>query len=562
MNCSSTIKSYQILVEVPEGSIPVNTTDYTRILTLVLKPFQAEKIEYYFYFPKIGLFKVYPPNISLNGIVIAVVAKSFEFNVLEKKTTFKMDSIKEVLLQGSKQDILFFLKNKNILDEKIFKMNQIYHLLNDKEFYLEVISILRQRKIFEYNIWSFSIFHGDLISLKELFHQNKIKQCFSPLIKYFKNDIITIDNINFLEYFPIINARFHLLYNNKCNILNKELRDQYKNFINYLVEKNPSQINEKNKICLVYYLLIQERIEEAIKLFKTINKEKLIEEESLELQYDYFNSYLDFYIGYPNFKEARNIYEKYLDYPIIHWRNLFYEIANQLEEHDSGKIYDNKNEEKSKNYEELEGEQISAWIDVGDKKIIVKFCNCKEIKINYYLIDLELLFSRNPFALKNNFDFDYVNPNLTQIKKVEKLNENKNLEFYLPEKFDNKNVCIQAKGGNSTIENLMHFSNTLTVDVLENQGQIKVADLNSKPLSQVNIDYIFYYFINSKKIYVKVYCLMNNGENNFYKDGYTNLIGIFDYASRQNWEISNIKKFAFFVSSEGFGKLLFKNKKF
>lgn len=43
---------------------------------------------------------------------------------------------------------------------------------------------------------------------------------------------------------------------------------------------------------------------------------------------------MDFFIGFPNFKRARELCEKYLDYPILQWRNLFYEVANKLAEYD------------------------------------------------------------------------------------------------------------------------------------------------------------------------------------------------------------------------------------
>jgi len=57
-----------------------------------------------------------------------------------------------------------------------------------------------------------------------------------------------------------------------------------------------------------------------------------------QLQYDYIAAYLDFYDGFPNFPKAREIIEKYLDYPIIGWRNLFYEMANQLGEYDGEEL--------------------------------------------------------------------------------------------------------------------------------------------------------------------------------------------------------------------------------
>lgn len=64
------------------------------------------------------------------------------------------------------------------------------------------------------------------------------------------------------------------------------------------------------------------------------------------LQYDYFAAYLDFYNGFPNFKVARDIVDKYLDYPIISWRNLFYEMANHLAEYDGEELSEDKLPEK------------------------------------------------------------------------------------------------------------------------------------------------------------------------------------------------------------------------
>ena len=55
-----------------------------------------------------------------------------------------------------------------------------------------------------------------------------------------------------------------------------------------------------------------------------------------QLQYDYCSAYLDFYQGYPNFGVAREICEKYLDYPVLSWRKLFEDISNQLAEYDGG----------------------------------------------------------------------------------------------------------------------------------------------------------------------------------------------------------------------------------
>lgn len=37
---------------------------------------------------------------------------------------------------------------------------------------------------------------------------------------------------------------------------------------------------------------------------------------------------------------SRELVNKYLDYPVLHWRNYFYNIANLLAEHDGEELED------------------------------------------------------------------------------------------------------------------------------------------------------------------------------------------------------------------------------
>lgn len=41
------------------------------------------------------------------------------------------------------------------------------------------------------------------------------------------------------------------------------------------------------------------------------------------------------YNGYPSFVKARKISEKYADYPVKTWRNMFKEVIDTLKEYDS-----------------------------------------------------------------------------------------------------------------------------------------------------------------------------------------------------------------------------------
>ena len=57
-------------------------------------------------------------------------------------------------------------------------------------------------------------------------------------------------------------------------------------------------------------------------------------------------------------------------------------------------------------------------------------------------------------------------------------------------------------------------------------------------------------------MYVKAFAKAKNGSVSFYKDGYTDLRGRFDYATLNSSDISNVGKFGIFVMSDEHGSLI------
>jgi len=58
------------------------------------------------------------------------------------------------------------------------------------------------------------------------------------------------------------------------------------------------------------------------------------------------------------------------------------------------------------------------------------------------------------------------------------------------------------------------------------------------------------------KVYVKVFGKSQDGEVRFYKDGYTDLRGRFDYASLSTNELDNVARFAILVMSDTEGAII------
>ena len=86
----------------------------------------------------------------------------------------------------------------------------------------------------------------------------------------------------------------------------------------------------------------------------------------------------------------------------------------------------------------------------------------------------------------------------------------------LPGEFAKANVLVEVIGAGKRQTQAYH-ANTLKLALTENYGRLETRDLTTdKPLP---------------KAYVKVYAKLTNGTVRFFKDGYTDLRGRFDYAS-------------------------------
>jgi hypothetical protein len=149
------------------------------------------------------------------------------------------------------------------------------------------------------------------------------------------------------------------------------------------------------------------------------------------------------------------------------------------------------------------------------------------------------LFSRNPFVQHSSGQFSQIRPNLTDTIELPK--GGKKHEFALPDELLNRNVLVEIVAAGQT-KSQAYFSNSLSVQLIENYGQLRVTGAeNGKPLSTV---------------YVKAYARMKDGSIRFFKDGYTDLRGRFDYTSLNTNELEQVERFALLILSEAHGAIV------
>lgn len=154
-------------------------------------------------------------------------------NVEKSRRITQIESFVDLLLTGTKADVLNFLENEVLYgSEKKFNPHDMLYLMKDKDFFNKAISILSKRKYFNQTIWSYAFFHKDNSQALREYLQFRDREMSHTIGTHFKSSLLTItpDNatIGFnrhLEYHPMVNRRAHKVGGENSNrILNREFR--------------------------------------------------------------------------------------------------------------------------------------------------------------------------------------------------------------------------------------------------------------------------------------------------------------------------------------------------
>lgn len=61
----------QLLIDIPEGAIPLRTHEETQITNLTIPAYNTQAFERLFYFPKEGTYRLYPANATKGKKIVA-----------------------------------------------------------------------------------------------------------------------------------------------------------------------------------------------------------------------------------------------------------------------------------------------------------------------------------------------------------------------------------------------------------------------------------------------------------------------------------------------------------
>ena len=545
-NPTSSKQKLDVLLQIPRGAIPVLKGRETRSIHIDLEPYHTQTLEYHFYFPAPGEFPHYPVQVSKHEQLVAHAAP-VTLKAVAKLSRVDTTSWEYLSQFGTSDDVLKYLEQANLhrtdLDKIAFRVQ-------DKAFFSTVTGLLAQRHAYSDTLWSYAVKHNSPAAAREyLQHADGfVSQCGA----FIDSPLLTIDPVarrayQHLDYRPLVNARAHPL-GQRRQIVNDRFHAQYHQLLKILSYR--PDLDDAELMAVTYYLLLQDRIDEALGAFSRVRAERLV----TRLQYDYFAAYLAMVREQP--QQAHEIVAKYAQYRVDRWRDLFAALLAQLEEITSpisprpgtpGRGVGGKGALSAPTTDrpqlevqtKLAATEASFDFQVEAKKVTLNYQNLKQVQVNYYLMDIELLFSRNPFVQQYSGQFSNIRPNLTQT--LELPSKQAATTFELPKQLHSSNVLVEITGAGQT-RSRAYFANALAVQVVENYGQIHVQHSDTgQPLA---------------KVYVKVYAQLQDGTVKFYKDGYTDLRGRFDYTSLSTNELDFVKKFSLLVLSEEHGAVV------
>jgi hypothetical protein len=426
--------------------------------------------------------------------------------------------------------VLRYLEGNNLFQVKLEK---IAWRMRDEPLFKQVLDLLGKRHVYDGTLWAYGLVHDapDAIGQYLKHADGFLNQCGA----YLRSRLVTVDPVErrlyqHREYWPLVNARAHQL-GARRTILNDRFHEQYQQFLTVMCYR--PELTDGDLLELTYYLLLQDRVEEGLETFGKVKADRL----PAKLQYDYFEAYLGMYTE--SLRRSRETASRYAEHPVERWRERFAAVLSQIDQIEGKAPSVVDEESRAQRQGQLAATEPGFELSLEGDTVTLTYQNLESCRVSYYVMDIELLFSRNPFVGEYSGQFAYIRPNATATIALEKAKDRH--EFRLPEELRTQNVLVEVEAaGKKKTET--YYSGAMVVQVVEGYAQARVTHSETrKPLGAV---------------YVKVYARMKDGQVRFYKDGYTDLRGIFDYGSLSTNELDFVDRFALLCLSDEHGALV------
>ena len=527
-NPTSARQKLDVLLQIPRGAIPVDLGFFTRTTPLDLEPYGTRSVEYGFYFPRPGRWSHFPAHVTRAGELLAW-AEPRELEVVKEPSSLDPSSWSYVSQHGTVDDVLAFLDRTNLGRVDLGRMAWRMH---DRTAFERITARLAARHTYHDGLWRYALAHHDRARAAEWLRQQEsfVREA-GPALQE-DRALAELEPIErgwyqHLEYAPLVNARAHQL-GAKRRILNDALAAQYRAFLEVVAHR--PRASGDDLLAAVHYLLSLDRVDDALQLLPRIDPEGV----RGRLQYAYVAAYAACLRG--ELAEARRLAAPWLDHPVDRWRGRFGALAAMLDEAaggDPAAVLDH--DDRNQRLHDRAAHEPALDLVAERGVMTIQHHALDRCEVRFYRMDVELLFSRQPFVQGDVERFSWIEPGL--VLEVALASDGRTA-VPIPTALGGANLVIEvvARGVRKAVA---HYAHDLGIRVTQAFGQIRVVRASTQaPLPAA---------------YVKVYARQSGGQVAFYKDGYTDPRGLFDYATLSTDDLDRVERFALLVSAADAG---------
>jgi hypothetical protein len=521
-NPTSSRQRVAALVQIPRGSIALAGARPTYTIDVLLEPYGTHGHEVSFYFPAPGPWSHFPVHVSRAGqIVAAAPGRSLE--VRAGGAAPDVRSWPYLSQRGELADVVAYLAAANLA---AIDLSRAAWRLRERAAYDAILGALEARCAFDATLWGYALLHHDPPRIRAWLRVRADDLAAGgPVLDMIGLDAEDLGSYEHLELAPLINARAHRL-GPRVRILNDGLAAQYTRFLD-LVAHRPAPTPD-DLLAAAHYLLAQDRVPAALAVLARVNPATI----AGRMQHDYLAAYAACLTG--ELGQARELAGRWRDHPVDRWRLRFAALTAMLDEVDGAAAQVTDPRSRDQQQAELASRQPAFDLAVDRDGVAVHSQHVAALELRFFEMDIELLFSRQPFMQSDVSRLSYIEPAHREAIASPAAEH----RVAWPAPLRDKNVVVEAVGAGLR-KAKVHHANDLVTTLSHQYGQLRVQRASNRtPLAAT---------------YVKVYARLRGGQVAFYKDGYTDLRGWFDYASLSTTELDAVERFAILVCSDHAG---------
>lgn len=522
-NPTSRVRRLAVLTQIPEGAIATMGGQTTRTVRVELAAYATTTIEYAFYFPAAGDVDHYPAQVA-DGDVLVAAPSPRRLHVVAVPAEGDARSWPHVSQRGSLDDVVGFLATANL---GRVDLERCAWRLRDRIGFERITAALAARHVFDPTLWAYAFLHRDRARVAEwLSHADDFLAAAGPVLDGGLVDLAPVARGRYqhLEYAPLINARAHRLGDRRV-VLNDGLAAQWRSVLELVASRRQPQ--PEDWLAAAHYLFTMDRPDDALRALARASA-RSADHGTVGLQRDYLAAYAAASTG--DLATARARIAPHLGHPVDRWRLRFAAVAAMLDEvAGAGAAQAGDPDSRDQRMAELAARQPTLAVRVEGGTIVVDATELATASLRFYRMDVELLFSRQPFLGASGDRFAFIEPGRVDELALAPGGQTR---IPLPAELAATNVVVEVVAG-ALRQAVTHFAHDLAIAVRAPYGQLQVRRASTG--------------VALPATYVKCYARMHGGAVLFYKDGYTDLRGRLDYATLSTDDLDRVERFALLV---------------